>query len=132
MAATLRSIALAMMGAAIFLPSRAQDAGACAAAATQLALNQCAVAALTTADAEMNRLYREQMAYLDAQRSKRLQASQRAWLKYRDSTCLYENGPRAESGSIWPMQTALCQAKLTRQRNELLRAYVACRQDGCW
>ncbi|MBZ2209842.1 lysozyme inhibitor LprI family protein [Massilia soli] len=131
MAAKLRTLAFAIIGAAIMSSALARDDGACAAAATQLALNRCALAALAKADAEMNRLYREQMAYLDAQRRQRLQASQRAWLKYRDSTCLYENGPRAESGSIWPMQAALCQAKLTRQRNELLRSYVACRQDGC-
>lgn len=131
MAARLTSVAAVILGALSFSPSLAQDAGLCAAATTQLQMNQCAGAMLTTEDAEMNRLYREQMAYLGAERRKRLQASQRAWLTYRDSTCLYENGPRAGSGSIWPMQTALCQAKLTRQRNALLKEYVACRQDGC-
>ena len=131
MAAKLTFLAIALVGAGIFSPALAQDTAECAAAVTQLQMNQCARAVLTREDAEMNRLYGQQMAYLGAARKKRLQASQRTWLKYRDRTCLYETGPRAASGSIWPMQTALCQAKLTRQRNDLLREYVACRQDGC-
>lgn len=128
---TLKSLAAACAAAMVLSPAAAQDAGECAAAPTQLQMNQCAQAAFGKADAEMNRLYQQQMAYLGAERKKRLQASQRAWLKYRDSACLYETGPRAESGSIWPMQTALCQAAFTRERNETLRKYVACRQDGC-
>ena len=128
---TVKSLAAALAAALALSPAAAQDSAACAAAATQAALNQCADAAFKQADAEMNRLYRQQMAYLGGERGKRLQASQRAWLKYRDSACLYETGPRAQSGSIWPMQTALCQAAFTRQRNEVLKGYVSCRQDGC-
>lgn len=127
----LKSVASILAAALVLTPAVAQETFKCAAATTQLQMNQCAGAELAAADAEMNQLYRQQMAYVDAERRKRLQASQRAWLKYRDSACLYETGPRAQAGSMWPMQTALCQAKLTRQRNELLKAYVACRQDGC-
>lgn len=131
MALNLRSLALAIASAAILSPALAQDTAACGAATTQLQMNQCARDALATADAEMNRLYRKQMSAIDTARKKRLQASQRAWLKYRDSACLYETGPRAQSGSIWPMQVALCQAAFTRERNETLRKYAACRQDWC-
>ena len=131
MALNLRTLVLAITGAAIFSPALAQDAAACGAAITQLEMNQCARASLATADAELNRLYRSQMSAIDTERKKRLQASQRAWLKYRDSACLYETGPRSQSGSIWPMQVALCQAAFTRERNATLRKYAACTQDGC-
>lgn len=126
-----KSLGVALAAALALSPAAAQDAGECGAATTQLQMNQCAQASFVKADAEMNRLYRQQISHLDAERRKRLQASQRAWLKYRDSACLYETGPRARSGSIWPMQAALCQAAFTRQRNEVLKAYVACRRDGC-
>lgn len=131
MRAHLKSMALALAGAIIFSPSSARDQSDCGSQTTQLGLNQCAQAAFTKADAEMNRLYKQQTAHLEADRKKRFQASQRAWLGYRDTACLYETGPREESGSIWPMQNALCQAALTRQRNQILKAYVACRQEGC-
>ena len=131
MAVNLKSLAVAIAGAAMLSPALAQDAAACGAATTQMQMNQCARASLATADAEMNRMYRAKMSGIDAERKKRLQASQRAWLKYRDSACLYEAGPRSQSGSIWPMQVALCQAAFTRERNETLRKYAACRQDWC-
>jgi uncharacterized protein YecT (DUF1311 family) len=122
---------LALAGSLFVSSSSAQDKSACGSAATQLEMNQCAHGEFTKADAELNRLYKQQMSHLDADGKKRLQASQRAWLAYRDSACLYETGTREESGSIWPMQNSLCQATLTRQRNVILKAYVACRQDGC-
>lgn len=93
--------------------------------------NHPTILAGALADAEMNRLYKQQMSHLDPDGKKRLQASQRAWPGYRNSACLYETGPREESGSIWPLQNALCQASFTRQRNQILHSYLACRQDGC-
>lgn len=124
-------LAGALAGALIFPPVFAQDNSECGSKATQLDMSQCAHAAFTRADAEMNRLYKQQMSHLDADGKKRLQASQRAWLGCRNSACLYETGPREESGSIWPLQNALCQASFTRQRNQILHSYLACRQDGC-
>jgi len=97
----------------------------------QLELNQCAYFKFMKADADMNRLYKEQMSHLSPEPKSSLIASQRAWLVYRDRTCLYETGPREGSGSIWPMLDALCREKLTTQRNSLLSSYVECRQNGC-
>lgn len=131
MSAHIKSLAVVLAGVVFFTPSIAQDKSECSSEATQLDMNQCALAAFTKADAEMNRRYKQQMSHLDTDGKKRLQASQRAWLQYRDSACLYETGPREESGSIWPMQNSLCQATLTRQRNEVLKTYLACRADGC-
>ncbi|MDP9108156.1 MAG: lysozyme inhibitor LprI family protein [Pseudomonadota bacterium] len=98
---------------------------------TQLDMNQCANQRWMTADAEMNRLYTEQMAHLDAIHKKRLYASQHAWLGYRDLVCQYEAGRREESGSIWPATDALCRESLTKQRSQILQKYVECRSDGC-
>lgn len=103
MTAKFKSLAVAIVGAIILSPSVAQDRSECGSEATQLELNQCAWTAFSKADAEMNRLYKQQMS---------------------------QTGPGEESGSIWPMQNVLCQANLTRQRNQILKDYVACRQDG--
>lgn len=131
MTARIKSLAVVLAGVVFFTPSLAQDMSGCGSKTNQVEMNQCAHAAFIRADAEMNRLYKQQMSHLDADGKKRLQASQRAWLRYRDSACLYETGPHEQSGSIWPMQNALCQASHTRQRNQILKTYVACRQDGC-
>lgn len=97
----------------------------------QMQLNDCAGQTLNRADFEMNRLYKQQMDRLSEKNQARLQESQRAWITYRDKTCLYETGPREESGSIWPMQDSICKATLTKQRNEVLKKYVECTQNGC-
>lgn len=104
----------------------------CNPSGSQQELNVCAFEVFTIADDEMNRLYREQMAYLtQAPIKERLKAAQKAWLSYRDASCLYENGTREESGSIWPMAQSACEANLTRQRNLVLKEYIACRDNGC-
>lgn len=99
---------------------------------TQHENNECARARFAKVEAEMNRLYGVQMAYLSYEpRKGLLRASQRTWLEYRDKSCLYEYGPQEETGIIWPMQNFLCRAKLTEQRNEILKTYVECRYNGC-
>ena len=108
-----------------------QGGDTCQLDGSQRELNNCAGSRLMEADAEMNRLYKEQMAHLSVAPKRRLLASQRAWLAYRDKACLYETGPLEESGSIWPMQDALCRESLTKQRIETLSKYLQCRQNGC-
>jgi uncharacterized protein YecT (DUF1311 family) len=121
--------------AAIFLlvPSLclSQNQADCQLDGNQRELNECAYSRLTKADAEMNRLYSSQLSHLGAAPKERFRASQRAWILYRDKACHYEAGPREESGSIWSMQDSLCRESLTKQRNEVLKTYVECRQNGC-
>lgn len=103
----------------------------CALDGNQSELNACAAQRLRRADADMNRLYQTQINKSNAASRIRLRDAQRAWIVYRDKTCLYETGPREASGSIWPMQDALCRASLTQQRSALLKSYVECTEGGC-
>ena len=126
-------LAFVLASAFLLAPSFAQSesVNGCQLDGNQLELNECAYAKFMKADAEMNRLYAEQMSHVSADNKKRLLASQRAWLVYLDAACHYEIGPREESGSIWPMQNWLCRESLTRQRGQVFKAYVACRVGGC-
>lgn len=117
----------------LFAPCFGQELNpkTCGFGGSQSEMNVCAFAKFKQADAEMNRLYVEQMAYLSADNKQRLRDSQIAWLAYRDKTCHYKAGPREQSGSIWPLHDSLCRESLTKQRNEILNKYVKCRQNGC-
>ena len=119
--------------ALIAFPALAQTSGSseCELDGNQPELNECANFRFAKTDTEMNRLYQAQISHLSGGSKGRLRASQRAWLTYRDKACLYETRPREESGSIWPMQDSLCRESLTKQRIEVLKTYVECRQNGC-
>lgn len=118
---------VAAFGSANAAPPRAE----CDLDGSQREMTTCADRRLQRADAEMNRLYERQLQRLGEKNRNRLRQSHRAWLSYRDKTCVYEAGLREESGSLWPMQDALCRADLTTQRSRSLQAYIACTQGGC-
>lgn len=94
-------------------------------------LNACTVEAYGRTDGEMNLFYQKQIARLTEPNRSRLRDAQRAWLAYRDKSCLYEVGPPGESGSIWGRSQYLCLERFTRQRISDLKGYVTCVQDGC-
>jgi uncharacterized protein YecT (DUF1311 family) len=121
----LLALALAPMPA----PAASDTAVPCQLDGNQREMNECAQSRYMQADAEMSASYQAQMAYLGALARKRLLASQRAWLAYRDAACLYENGIR--EGSMWPMLDASCREALTTQRAQMLKSYVECRSNGC-
>jgi uncharacterized protein YecT (DUF1311 family) len=109
------------------LPVRAAD---CARAADQLTLNTCADASYRTADAELNRLYRQITGRLqgEADTAKALVAAQRAWLAFRDAECTFATADVA-GGSIYPMIYSGCLEGLTRKRIADLKAFLSC-QEG--
>ena len=99
---------------------------------TQLEMNFCAADRYKRADEELNRLYQEQINRLETAGSKtRLRDAQRAWISFRDKSCLYQAGMREESGSIWPMEYHGCMEYYTKQRIENIRKYLSCTQNGC-
>ncbi|MDY7559787.1 lysozyme inhibitor LprI family protein [Pseudomonas sp. 10B1] len=100
--------------------------------ANQTAMNACAGRDLANADADLNRQYQAQMAYLKTPARKlALKNAQIKWIAFREADCLYQVGKPEDSGSIWPLLHAQCMAALTLQRVEQLKAYGACRQAGC-
>lgn len=100
--------------------------------ADQMAMNACAGGDLAKLDADLNKQYQTQMTYLkNPDQKQALKNAQLKWIAFRDADCLYQVGKPEESGSIWPLLHAQCLASLTQQRVEQLKAYVACRAEGC-
>ena len=97
----------------------------------QMTMNLCATHRHQQADQALNRQYSETLAkQADDASRQRLRAAQRAWIVFRDKDCLASNGPREESGSIWPLLQADCLARHTERRTEDLKLQ-ACGMEGC-
>ncbi len=106
--------------------------GGCADATTQADMNRCAQAALRRADAAMTREWQASYARMkanDAADTSRgggfgyaaaALASQRAWLKFRDTQCVLEGG-RYAGGSMQPLVRTNCLERLTKERAQQLR-----------
>ncbi|MFJ3487358.1 lysozyme inhibitor LprI family protein [Pseudomonas sp. NPDC090202] len=117
----------ALMALGIGCSAQAEDCNA-----NQAAMNQCASKQYATLDAELNKQYKAQMAWLTTpERKKTFQEAQRKWLAFRDAECLYQTGKAEDGGSIWPLVQAQCLAEQTKVRVEQLKVYTACRQEGC-
>jgi len=104
----------------------------CSNAQTQADMNQCAADDYRKADAAMNAQWAETRAAMLAWdkaspasdnngAAKRLLASQRAWLAYRDAACDVE-GYSVEGGSMQPLIVSSCLAELTMRRTEELKS----------
>lgn len=97
----------------------------------QLAINVCASHRYGLADKALNQQYMQTLQALpDAAEQKRVREAQRAWITFRDKDCLAAAGPRAESGSIWPLLHFSCLEKHTVRRTEDLKVQ-ACGLQGC-
>lgn len=114
-----RLVAIAVAFSALTRPASAQ---------TQLEMNIQAGTAFHRADTELNALYRDLVAKIDAQGKAALRNAQQAWLKFRDAECDFETRD-AEGGSIHPMVMNQCLEDLTRQRNQQLKRQLTC-QEG--
>ncbi|AUW58629.1 hypothetical protein C1T17_11500 [Sphingobium sp. SCG-1] len=110
-------------------------AAGCADPQTQAQMTQCAGQAYATSDAAMTRQWKATYAYMkgrDAQNKSRgggfgyaasLLASQRAWLKYRDTQCVLSSGEFA-GGSMQPLAAAQCKKRLTDARTGELKSLI--------
>lgn len=102
---------------------------------TQADMNRSAGSSYAQADAAMTAQWKRTYAYMkgrDAQDHSRgggfgyaaaLLASQRAWLKFRDTQCVIEGGQYA-GGSAQGMTTAACRTGLTRARTAQLKSMI--------
>lgn len=122
--------------AAIFATSpftaSAADAARCNPAGTQVEINACAADKLAEADRQLNAVYQ---SLLKKQASnpafeQKLRAAQRAWITFRDAelAATFACGePNAAAcwGSSLSMRYASYKAKLTNQRTERLRRWLA-------
>lgn len=95
-----------------------------AAIQTQADLNARALADWHRADATLNATYRRALARERAKGSdagEALIVAQRAWVAFRDAEC-WSTSFGSRTGSIHPMEEAMCRASLTRQRTLQLKA----------
>ena len=94
--------------------------GGCDDAQEQSTMNRCAADDYARADAELNRVYKQVIAGLDAQSQQLLKAAQRDWISFRDDECKYENAQN-EGGSIYPLVYNGCLTTLTKARTKQLQ-----------
>ena len=91
---------------------------------TQLEMNDCAVAAPGSADADLNAVWSVVKPQMDsAGVGARLLDAQRKWIDFRDAACAAEVA-LFEGGSIAPLVYSNCLTRLTQRRTEDLRALV--------
>lgn len=121
------AITISLLAAGTASPVRASDD--CANASAQSTMTECYGKALVAIDKELNENFRKIEKRLgdDADTRKRLVAAERAWVAFRDAECGFSTSA-AEGGSLYPMTLAICRTELTRQRNEQLKAYLACEE----
>lgn len=91
---------------------------------TQSDMNICSYRDYLRADIALNEAWHELSRSTAGDQRKRHLDAQRKWLAFRDAQCLAENGPRSESGTIWPLLQNTCLTSLTEARTKQLRDHV--------
>lgn len=97
----------------------------CADPKTQMGASICAGLALNAAEVELAAAYKQLLARLTPASKERLQASQRAWLGFREAECVYRSNG-VDGGFMRPTIVAKCAAELTEDRITRLTAVPAC------
>ncbi len=92
----------------------------CQAAATQIALNECAQQAYEVADAQLNQTYRALKEDLSGRAAQALTTAELAWIAFRDSDCTFVSD-QYEDGSIAPLIHSDCLRGRTQTRTDELR-----------
>lgn len=114
----------------VLAPVSAAHAEACANAANQTTLNECASKAYQASDDTLNALYKQirQRLKNDNDTTRQFVAAQRAWVAFRDAECKFA-ASGVSGGSIYPMIYAECLDRLTKARVDDFKRYLAC-QEG--
>jgi uncharacterized protein YecT (DUF1311 family) len=102
------------------LPTKAQSAPTCAEAKTQLEINQCKGKEFAQADAQLNRIYRQQLKRLSRPDRDRLITAELAWIEFRDAECQFR-ADKYKGGSIWPTIYSHCKTQLSQARTAELQ-----------
>ncbi len=120
-----RTLVLLLLLAPAAVPVRAQtEEDPCAPEAQRSSqLMACAEREFKQASAELTRARAELNADLEPRSRVKLRATERAWLKYRQTNCDTE-ASIYEGGTIQPLIQLRCMARLTRDRAAELRAQV--------
>ena len=87
---------------------------------SQAEASGCARREYEAADAELNKAYNRLAGVLDAQEKALLKESELAWIKYRDSNCVFESSQYA-GGTMRPMIESFCLTRVTKARTAELK-----------
>ena len=101
------------------------NAGRCAGADTQGAMNDCAYEGFLESSAAMSRQLRLIEPALTSAQRPQWRRVQKAWLTYRTETCQFE-ASAVGSGSARPMVQWQCSDRMTKQRTAELFRLAAC------
>lgn len=93
---------------------------------------ECVKKTYNKSDSELNRIYKELLKFYDSDyegigepRTKLLKQAQRDWIKFRDSSCNFENPQGMGSGGEgYGVQYLTCQLKKTTGRINYMSSYI--------
>jgi uncharacterized protein YecT (DUF1311 family) len=92
----------------------------CEGRGSQAEASACAREEYKAADAELNKVYGRLAGVLDAEDKASLKESELAWIKYRDTTCVFESS-QYKGGTMRGMIESFCLARVTKARASELR-----------
>jgi uncharacterized protein YecT (DUF1311 family) len=92
-------------------------------AQTQGQMNQEAAAEFKKADAQLNKIYPQVLAKLDAEGKEKLKAAQRAWVAFRDAQAELD-ADTARGGTMAPLLRANSMTQTTEDRITQLKAFL--------
>lgn len=95
---------------------------------SQAEASGCAHREYKAADAELNKAYDRLAAILDAEEKALLKTAELAWIKYRDSTCVFESS-QYKGGTMRPMIESFCLTRVTKARTAELKEQYELRQQ---
>ena len=93
---------------------------------------ECVKKTYDTSDNKLNQIYQELLKFYDSDyegigepRAKLLKQAQRDWIKFRDSSCNFENPQGMGSGGEgYGVQYLTCQLKKTTERINYMSSYI--------
>lgn len=92
---------------------------------SQSDMNTCAGYRFVREELELNRFYRELLSRREERDPRKLRKAQEAWLRWRDANCEYEASD-LQGGSLQPLITLNCKARVTKERTEWVREMLSC------
>jgi uncharacterized protein YecT (DUF1311 family) len=82
-------------------------------------------------DLQLNDIYKKLQKKINGTSAeKKLTQAQRAWLAFRDVSCIYENDGYADGRMAYLMETS-CKVRYTEERSQKLNEYLTCEDGGC-
>ena len=88
-------------------------------------MNTCAEYRFVQADLELNRVYRKLAGRREERDVRTLRTAQQAWVRWRNANCDYEASD-LESGSLKPLVSLTCKARVTNERTEWVLDMLSC------